>query len=110
MNSRICYMYRDACNYKSFNEVVVAGVVDEGVLRGELREAAYFIAWDVGLPELQSEDWAECDHIWHELEGVEPTADAADFALSGVELLEAMRASKARGWGEVGALKRLGVI
>lgn len=42
MNTRFSYLYRDGCNYKKFNEIVVEGVLAEEQLIHFLREETFF--------------------------------------------------------------------
>src|SRR5699024_10207670 len=70
MNTRITYLYRDASNWKKYNEVVVSGTftadqVSEIV--GCLNDGEYFIPKQVGFPEIRFEKITEDDHCWFEL-------------------------------------------
>jgi hypothetical protein len=81
-------MYRDAANWKEHFQVVFPGEIspeEEERLKEHLSDFKYFIAGDVGLPELQ---WGmegfptENDHAWHELSEVRlvdtpPTCDTS---------------------------------
>ena len=92
-NTKIGYLYRDASNYKKWNEVVVKGnispeqintIVD--CLDGEL----HFIPRQVGLPEERFDEMTEDDHAWFELEreSFEPTGHAATEDISVSELVK----------------------
>ncbi|MBP3585213.1 MAG: hypothetical protein J6J59_05960 [Peptococcaceae bacterium] len=70
LNTKIEYLYRDASNYKIYNECVVKGILT-AEQREEivdcLSEGEYFIPSQVGLPEKRFDDWTEDDHPWFEL-------------------------------------------
>ena len=70
-NTQIDYLYRDACNYKNRNIVVVKGEITKKQIEtiidclvgGEL-----FIPSQVGLSEARFDKWTEDDHCWFELD------------------------------------------
>lgn len=69
-NTRISYLYRDACNYKQHNEVIVPGTfskeqIDEII--GCLDSGEYFIPKQIGFPEKRFDEITEDDHCWFEL-------------------------------------------
>lgn len=71
MNTRISYLYRDACNYKVFNEAVIKGILTEeqqSFILNCLHDGEYFIPEQVGLPEEKFGYETEDDHCWFELE------------------------------------------
>lgn len=74
MNTRIMYQYRDADNYKQFEEVVIPGEIteqDKALILSKRDEGQYFIPSQVGLNDLQERMCSpigESDHVWHELE------------------------------------------
>lgn len=78
MNTRFEYMYRDASNYKQTLNLVFEGELTDAereAFFAHLDDGEYFIAEQVGLPNLR-EDWEshyEDDHIWHEFVEWEPT-------------------------------------
>lgn len=94
-NTRVNYLYRDAGNYKMFNEAVVSGAITEEqivAILETLDEGEYFLPAQVGLPEERPDKWApRYDHPWFELEadGFEPTDDPADVNLTVDELVSA---------------------
>ncbi|MCF7855680.1 MAG: hypothetical protein K9N51_12840 [Candidatus Pacebacteria bacterium] len=116
MNTRICYLYRDASNYKQCGIVVVHGEITSEDLRPHLHFGDLFIPHDVGLPELQKNFAAQGfafpdddDHVWHELEMCEPTEDNPTLDISAAELLERFRTADAARWDVQGAEIRLGL-
>lgn len=71
LNTKIEYLYRDACNYKSWNECVVKGSITEEQKKRIidcLDSGEYFIPNKVGLPEKRFDEWTKDDHIWFELD------------------------------------------
>lgn len=73
MNTHISYMYRDASNYKQYNEAIVEGELsleDQNTILGCLDEGEYFIPGQVGLPEKRFEKITEDDHCWFEMGSV----------------------------------------
>ena len=92
-NTKIGYLYRDASNYKKWNEVVIRGSISPeqiGIIIGCLDDELHFIPRQVGLPEERFEKITEDDHAWFELEseGIEPTDHAATEDISVLELVE----------------------
>lgn len=74
MNTRFCYMYRDADNYKQHGEVVFAGDAtdaDIALIASKLHDGECFLPADVGLSPLQGRYHTgidlSVDHVWHEV-------------------------------------------
>lgn len=75
MNTKIGYLYRDADNYKVWNEVVIEGVlndVQKQIIQKCLLDGEYFIPYAVGLPEKTFVDLGyrydeQADHSYFEL-------------------------------------------
>ena len=101
-NTKISYLYRDADNYKTYNECIVAGSLSESqqkTIIDCLHEGEYFIPRQVGLPEKRFDDgWTDADHCWFELseDSFESTADTPTIALRASDLVEAFVAQKDR--------------
>ena len=72
MNTKITYLYRDACNYKQLNEVIVNGHLTEEQqykIINCLDSKEYFIPRQVGFPEIRFEKFdPETDTCWFELD------------------------------------------
>ena len=69
-NTRITYLYRDASNYKRWNECVVKGRITAGQVHEILsccNEGMYFIPSQVGMPEEKFSEETEDDHCWFEI-------------------------------------------
>lgn len=103
INTRIAYLYRDACNYKSHNEVVVAGKISDEqmeIVLDSLDEGLYFIPSQIGLPEIRFEEETEDDHPWFELEryGFCLTTDAPTVDITIEQLVEAFANAAEEGW------------
>lgn len=71
MNTYFGYLYRDASNYKVWNEVIINGRLTpkqkEDII-STLNEGLWFIPEQVGLPVERFSDVTEDDHCWCELE------------------------------------------
>ncbi len=70
INTKFEYLYRDACNYKTRNNVIYEG----GLTRTEIKEifdkcdgANDFIPAQVHMPELGFDDITEDDNCWCEM-------------------------------------------
>ena len=71
MNTRMEYLYRDASNYKSPNQVIVAGTITEEqkeAILQTLEDGTYFIPEQVGLDLYRGWDITEDDHPFCELD------------------------------------------
>lgn len=69
-NTQIVYLYRDACNYKNWNTVVIKGEMNKEqieTIMDCLDGREFFIPSQVGLPEVRFDEWTEDDHCWFEL-------------------------------------------
>ena len=70
MNTQINYLYRDASNYKVYNECVIEGeITDEQIMTiiGCLEDGEYFIPEQVGLDANRFSDFTDDDHCLMEL-------------------------------------------
>lgn len=84
MNIKFCYMYRDAANYKIFNEVIFKNstIIDIVAVKEFLRHERCFDPKIAGLPVLRFKVWdEEIDHSYHEffdlVETENPPTDAS---------------------------------
>lgn len=113
MNICINYIYRDGSNYKRCGEAVVAnpsGLKTEAVdacITDHLDDGEYFIAHQVGLPEvfhwLNGEyEVTDDDHPWHEFCGVEETDSPVTHDMTIDDLLKKFEAANREGWKEFG--------
>ncbi len=108
INTKIYYLYRDACNFKMSNEVIVSGVFTEAEKQEIVNECCndceYFIPSQVGLPENRPDDFpTEDDHCWFELDvnGFTETTELPTVGITAKELLESFRSAKDN-WNDTG--------
>lgn len=105
-NTRMTYLYRDADNYKTLNEVVIQGTfTDEEIdeIMGICDQGEYFIPRQVGLPEERFEKLdPQSDHCWFELsrDGFETTDDYCSEPIAAEEVLAAFRRIRDTGWDD----------
>ena len=112
MQTRLAYMYRDASNYKQHGEAVFEGEItpeQKQVFTKACDSGEYFIASQVGLPDLQTRaigfhDDTD-DHVWSEFDGFELTEDSATCG----SIHEFIRAIDGIEWDVTGAMVRLGL-
>lgn len=115
-NTRIVYLYRDASNYKQGADLILAGALTAAQIARiwEICDAGgFFIAHDVGLPDLQYR-WldqgctfpTEDDHVWSELEILELTSDPPTVTLTADALFQSFCAITV--WDVAAAAQRLG--
>lgn len=99
VNTKITYLYRDASNYKKWNECVVKGRISEAGIREILdccQDRQYFIPSQVGLPEEKFRDTTDDDHCWFELyeSGFQMTFQSETEAVTAETLVGAFRKSR----------------
>jgi len=106
MNTTIQYLYRDASNYKKWNEVIIRGELSSEQL--ERIEACldgdYFVPRSVGLPEHRITDYrTDDDHCWFEwwtFEDAERTNEPPTVDITAEELVK--RFEQVSQWDEDG--------
>jgi len=83
-NIKLCYLYRDYCNYKNHNEVVFTNPDNLSIdqistsLTEKLMDGEWFYASQWGLKDLHFEKWDdEADHPYHEFDYIEITQEPA---------------------------------
>lgn len=108
MNTKICYLYRDAANYKVWHKCIVSGKITREQI-GEivccLEGGCWFKADMVQLPDERFSFWSEdkeIDHPWFELSenSFEYTDEAVDTYMTATELVDLFHDAKKRGWEE----------
>lgn len=87
MNTRVSYQYRDASNYKLYDEVVIAGELSFAELEPFLIDGIYFVPEELHIPRLQFGSRNEDDHDWHEILKLEPCPDPPNMGIDGTALL-----------------------
>ena len=98
-NTRIKYLYRDASNYKTWNEVTVKGQFTKDQINEILdccENHEYFIPEQIGWDLLRGWDVTEDDHCYGELneENFEPTDKPVTLDISVDDVLKLFRDSK----------------
>ena len=97
MNVAFSYLYRDASNYKQFNEIVFSNPRQiplekiDSFIRANLISGCWFVAKDWNLPDLHFKEYpwdSDIDHGWHEFEFVEEMQKLESEAVFIDELLQ----------------------
>lgn len=100
MNSRIEYLYRDASNWKQYNEYIVSGSITEREIKPFLHDREYFIPGELGLKNLFPMPFGNDDHVWHEICSVEPTNDPPTVSFTAEELRHRLQVAAKNEWHE----------
>ena len=98
MHTNFSYLYRDSGNYKEFFSVVLNGEVTINELNQFLYEGTFFVPSVIGLPNLQTTLFTPFDHIWHEIEDVSSTEEAASIDIDARELLSRFKKAASAEW------------
>lgn len=105
VNTKISYLYRDASNYKAYNEVIIKGKISPEQINQIMEcldDGEYFIPCQIGFPEIRiGKVDPEVDHCWFELErsSFECTSEPETVDMAAEELVQAFK--EARGnWNE----------
>lgn len=105
VNTRISYLYRDASNYKAYNEVIIKGKISPGQINQIMEcldDGEYFIPCQIGFPEIRiGEVDPEVDHCWFELErsSFECTSEPETIEMTADELVQAFKEASGN-WDE----------
>ncbi len=116
--SRFGYEYRDASNYKAFDEVLLIGAATDearAVINGKLNSDGCFVPELVGLAPLQStlEGFpSEDDHIWHQFLYLLPATDREIGSLTPSGELSNLLSNfeKLEPWESPAMLKRIALL
>lgn len=106
MNTKIGYLYRDADNYKVWNECVIEGTLTQEQKQKILDsrfDGEWFIPHLVGLPEQQFEEWDDqSDHPYFELyeDSFKETALAPTVKVKAADLVNAFERCNQTDWSE----------
>jgi hypothetical protein len=82
MNIKFYYLYRDASNYKNYNEIIFqnSDSIDLKLIEMNLKklfiDSQYFEAKAILIPELYFESKNIDDHDWHEFLQLETTTES----------------------------------
>ena len=109
-NSKIYYLYRDASNYKYFNEIIIYGALRLEDLKPFFHDHQFFVPSEVGLLDLQPEIFTIDDHIWHELYSIEPTNVKPSIDMTANEFIKLFESLHAQEWNEFEVFKRKGLL
>ena len=93
-------MYRDASNYKKYNEVILSGSLKIEQLLPFLKDKTFFIHSEIGLDDLQGNEWSLDGHNWHEIESIQPTSKVPTVNIEAKRLLERFKVVCKNGWNE----------
>lgn len=98
-NTRVNYLYRDACNYKTQNTVVVPGIISKEQIEKIINcciDKEMFIPEQIGWDLLRGWDVTEDDHPYAELDkdSFEYTDDGPTCDMSVEELIAAFQKAK----------------
>lgn len=109
-NTLFEWQYRDASNYKTSRTTVLKGELSEAErqeIHACLFEGTFFIPGQIGLADLQNSFqgctsyWdPDADHIFHEINGLEPTDLPATDDMTAMDLLAAFRKAAQDGWDQ----------
>ena len=110
MNTQFNYLYRDAWNYKKFHSIILSGVIKSEQIKPFLREHTFFIPSEVGLPDLQEDVFKSYDHIWHEIEAIELTAEQPTANINASTLLANFKKTHSLDWNERKVFVRKGLV
>ena len=106
MNTKIGYLYRDADNYKMWNECVVEGTLTQEQKQKILDcrfDGEWFIPHMVGLPENRFGEWDDqADHPYFELgeDAFEEVTLSPTVPVKAADLVAAFVRCKEAGWDE----------
>lgn len=106
MNTKICYLYRDADNYKVWNECVIKGTLTQEEKQKILdcrHDGEWFLPHMVGLPEKQFDEWDDqADHPYFELyeDSFSETALAPTVDVKAADLVIAFERCSQANWSE----------
>ena len=105
MNTKISFLYRDASNYKVYNDVVVSGtftVEQIGQITDSLEGGMYFIPEQIYWPVERFGSITDDDHPWCELceNDFETTAQKPTIPMTAAEVVDCFVEAK-NNWDEV---------
>jgi len=109
MNTSIEYLYRDANNYKQYEEAILEGELTDEQKALILKHEDEFIPSQVGLSDLQPRFLSfpsSDDHVWHEMGRINGTHHEPNMPMTAAEFAEKFRGIS---WDIEGAMKRLGL-
>lgn len=100
MNTKIEYLYRDASNWKQYDECIVSGSILLREIEPFLHCGQFFIPGELGLRNLFPIPFGNDDHVWHEICSVEPTKEPPTVSLDAAELRDRLQTAAKNEWHE----------
>lgn len=97
MLTRVCYLYRDASNYKFWGHFVLEGAITRDEVAAYMIDREWFVPEAIGLEPLQPDDWTDEDHDFHELHQFEPVAEGEPICTA-AEFVERMKLAERLEW------------
>lgn len=98
MNTKICYKYRDAANWKTFYEEVVDGIIsaeEQEQIWDSLDCEEWFVPSQVGLPAMIPEPFdPQYDHFLCELDDFCEVSELPTVNMTAKEIVEKFLAAK----------------
>jgi hypothetical protein len=110
LNTKFSYLYRDVCNYKTFNEVIISGTIGFEDIRPYLKDKTFFIPSEVGLTDLQDCVFSIDDHIWHEIDSIQATQSEPTVKIHAKLIISKFKKAHQNNWNEYDVFKRKGLI
>lgn len=98
-NTKITYLYRDACNYKIWGEEIIQGTLTLSQLTPYLIDTEFFIPKDIGLLDLQPQPGTEDGHDLHTIEEMESTRGKATIRVTAETLVSNFQKARVGEWG-----------
>ncbi len=110
MKTKFAYVYRDACNFKIFYEVVLEGEMKFSDIVNFLKDRIFFIPSEVGLKDLQKLPLTTNDHIWHEIDSISTTTESPTVHIDTQLLIDRFQYANENDWNEYKVFERLGIL
>ena len=113
-NTKFEYMYRDASNYKVWEDVVLEGLLtkdEKEAIQSKLYDGELFVPEAVGVDALQTREWElnEDDHPYHEFVSLSDTEEDADYGMpSAKEFLSKFMSMDREKWEKAAVQWNLG--
>ena len=100
MYTKIEYLYRDAGNWKQYNEFIVSGALALSDLKPYLHDGEFFIPGELGLDNLFPVPFDEDDHPWHEILVITETSEPPTVSFDSKELISRSQKAAKNKWHE----------
>ena len=110
MNTKLEYMYRDAENYKTYEDCILEGELSIKDLAPYLFLGDFFVPSEVGLKDLQEQPLHVYDHIWHEIIDVDSVEQIPTVPISAKCFIKMFQEASKNDWNQNVVVERLGMI